>query len=137
MKKEHRSQITKNQILKTKTSREYISMANHRRGKQHQWQLNSDPTQRDVVSNLSQNRKKKKTNIDWNNIQRRKKQSHNIELICLIYNKYQIISQKKKVRKTRSRRWVFSQWWWEALHTGEVNEIHRWWRLKVKIWRKV
>ena len=76
--------------------------ANQRRVKQHQWQLNSDPTQRNVVSNLSQNLRKKRTNIDWNNIQRRKKQPHNMELICLIYNKYQIISQKKKVRKNKS-----------------------------------
>ena len=46
---------------------------NQRRGKQHQRQLNSDPTQRDVVSNRSQNLRKKRTNIDRNNIQRRKK----------------------------------------------------------------
>ena len=61
---------------------------NQRRGKQHQRQLNSDPTQRDVVSNRSQNLRKKRTNIDRNNIQRRKKQPHNMELICMIYNKY-------------------------------------------------
>ena len=42
------------------------------------------------------------TNIDRNNIQRRKKQPHNMELICLIYNKYQIISQKKKTWKNKS-----------------------------------
>ena len=36
------------------------------------------------------------TNIDQNNIKRRKKQPYNIELICLIYNKYKIISQKKE-----------------------------------------
>ncbi|WZY92727.1 hypothetical protein YC2023_065056 [Brassica napus] len=43
-----------------------------------------------------------KTNIDRNNLQRRKKQPHNIELICMINNKYKIISQKKKVRKNKS-----------------------------------
>ena len=79
-----------------------LSTANQRQGRQHQRQLNFDPTQRDVVSNISQNLRKKRTNIDQNNLQRCKKKPHNMELIFLIYNKYQIISQKKKVRKNKS-----------------------------------
>ena len=48
------------------------------------------------------------TNIDRNNLQRCEKQMHNCKLISLIYNKYQIISQKKNERKNKSTKVTFS-----------------------------
>lgn len=72
----------------------------HRR--QHQRQLNSDPTQQDVVPKISQNLKKKRTNIDQNNLQHSEKQTHNWEFVSMIYNKYQIISQEMNVRKNKN-----------------------------------
>ena len=74
------------------------------------------------------------TNVDWKTLQGCEKQPHNWELIKSIYNKFRIISPTKKTRKNKSRKWVFFQWWWT--HTRKVNEKHRWWRLKVKIWRE-
>ena len=62
-----------------------LSTVNQQRGRQHQWQLISEPAQRDVVSNLIQNLRKKMTNIDRNNLQCRKKQPHNMKLICPIF----------------------------------------------------
>ncbi|WZY75678.1 hypothetical protein YC2023_022062 [Brassica napus] len=77
------------------------------RGRQHQRQLNSDPIQRDVVHNISQNLKKKRTNIDQNNLQHSKKQLHNWELISMIYNKCQIISHEMNVRKNTNTKLSF------------------------------
>ena len=56
-------------------------MANQRRGRQHQRLLNSDPTQGDVIPNISQNLMKKRTNIDHKSAQRHEKQPHNWKLI--------------------------------------------------------
>ena len=79
------------------------------RGRQHQRQLNSDPIQRDVVPNISKNLKKKRTNIDQNNLQHSEKQLHNWELIGMIYNKYEIISHEMNVRKnTNTKLSLFS-----------------------------
>ncbi|WZZ43264.1 hypothetical protein YC2023_039523 [Brassica napus] len=44
---------------------------------------------------------KKRKNIDQNSVQHHEKQPYNWELINLIYNKYQIISQEKKKRKNK------------------------------------
>ena len=60
--KEHSSQIIKNQILKTKTSIDYRRQVNER--KKTSKTTESDPTQRDVVPNISQNLKNMMTNID-------------------------------------------------------------------------
>ena len=98
--KKHRSQITKTKSWKSRRAETIDGKPSTKKTTSMKTKLWTNPTRCSFY--LSQNLRKKKTNTNRNNIQRCKKQLHNMELIYLIYNKYQIISQKKKLRKNKS-----------------------------------
>ena len=112
-----------------------VLTVSQRRGRQHQRRLNYDSTQEDAVPNISWNLRKKRSNQYWLE-QPTTPQETTAQLKPHKPDLQQIPDNLKveKARKNTSRRWVFFWWWWEAPHTRKVNEIHRWWRLIVKIW---